>query len=274
MTAVEQWKAMIQAEHAQSEALRASAFAGGDHWRDFAANFRADPHRSGDPLLERLRREISPQDTVIDVGAGGGRMALPLALHCRRVVAVEPSPSMCRVLEEQAHKYGIGNVTLVQASWEEAQVDPADIVLCCHVLYTVQNVEPFLRKLESHARQRVLIVLHQESPQSQTYPLWREIHGRERLSLPSLPQLQEVLRELGIDATVEMLPPQLPRGFDSMDHAARDLSRRLYLPAGSPQEARLRELLPHRLVERDGQLYIAGAPPQVPALVWWTPTRG
>ncbi len=89
---------MIQAEHAQSEGMRGEAPSPQDHWRPYAARFRADPRRTDDPLVNRLAGELSPQQTLIDVGAGGGRLALPLALRCRKVVAVEPSQSMVEVL--------------------------------------------------------------------------------------------------------------------------------------------------------------------------------
>jgi SAM-dependent methyltransferase len=270
MSAVQNWKAMIQAEHAQSERMRA-AITLGDYWQDYASTFKDDPYRSGDPLLDRLLQEISSHDTVIDVGAGGGRMALPLALHCQRVVAVEPSPSMASVLEQQARHYGVENVFLVQALWEEAEIQPADITLCCHVVYTIQAIEPFLRKLEAHARKRVLIVLYQTPPQSQIYPLWKEVHGEERLPLPSLPQLEQVLLELGINARVEMLPAHPPRGFDNLEEAGKQLSSRLYLAEGSEKKAKLRNLLPERLEEMDGTFWIKGAEPLRPSLVSWPP---
>jgi hypothetical protein len=270
MSAVQRWKAMIRAEHAQSEKMRVPAPTG-DHWQDYAQMFRTDPHRSGDPLLDRLLEEVSPEDILIDVGAGGGRMALPLALHCRQVVAVEPSPSMARVLEQQAQEHGIGNIALVQASWEEAEVEPADLTLCCHVLYTVQEIRPFLKRLESHSRKRVLIVLYDAPPQSQIYPLWQEIHGEERLPLPSLPELEEVLHELGIEAQIEMLFPQPPRCFDSLEQVIDQLSRRLYLAEGSLKKARLTSILPERLEVVDGTFYIRDAQLVRPALVSWQP---
>jgi hypothetical protein len=243
----------------------------GDFWREYAPMFRTDPHRTGDPILDRLLEEVSPDDTLIDVGAGGGRMALPLALHCRQVVAIEPSPSMVHVLEEQAREHHIGNITLVQASWEEAEVGPADLTLCCNVLYTIQEIEPFLRKLESHARKQVLIVLYSTPPQSQIYPLWQEIHGEERIPLPSLPELAEVLQELGIPAQVELLAPQPARGFDSLEQAVEQLASRLYLAEGSDKKARLASILPQRLAEMDGTWQIRGARPMEPALVSWSP---
>lgn len=270
MSAVQRWKALIQAEHAQSERMRVAA-PPSDFWRDYAPMFRTDPHRSGDQILNRLLSEVSPDDTLIDVGAGGGRYSLPLALHCRQVVAVEPSPSMVHVLEEQAREYGIGNITLVQATWEEAEVEPADLTLCSNVLYTIQEIEPFLRNLESHARKRVLIVMYSTPPQSQIYPLWQEIHGEERIPLPSLPELEDVLRELDIAAQIEMLDPQAARGFDSLEQAVNQLSSRLYLAEGSDKKARLDNISPERLEEVDGTFRIRGAQPMEPALVSWQP---
>lgn len=268
MSAIQQWRAMIEAEHAQSERMRASV-PPEDHWQDYAHRFRVDPYRSGDALLDRLRQEVGPRHTIIDVGAGGGRLALPLALQCQQVVAVEPSPSMASVLLQQAAEYGIDNLSLIQARWGDAQVAPGDIALCVHVLYTIQEVGPFVRKLAAHAREKVLIVLHKTAPLSQIYPLWKEVHEEERLPLPALPQLEKALEELGIAHQVEMLAPQPPWGFGSLEQAIDELARRLYLAPGSAQKARLMEMLPEKLEQVEGVFRIRGAPPMEPALVWW-----
>ena len=266
---------MILAEHAQSERMRAALAeeppATRDHWQPYANMFQADPHRTDDAILNRLRQEVSPQHTVIDVGAGGGRMALPLALCCRQVVAVEPSPSMGEVLLQQAAEYSINNVSLVSATWEDSQVEPADLALCCNVVYTVQEIDCFVRKLEAHAGERVLVVMYNAPPQSQLYPLWEEIHGEERLALPSLPQFEQVLAEMGVDAQIDRLPPRGGYGFDNLEQAAQQLSRRLYLPEASDKLAKLIGLLPQRLEEIQGKLRVRGDVPLVPALISWRP---
>ena len=260
----------MEAEHAQSERMRAES-PPEDHWQPYAQQFRADPHRSDDPLLDRLLQEVAPHHTAIDVGAGGGRLALPLALRCRHVVAIEPSPSMASVLLQQASDYGIHNVSLVQSRWEEAELDPGDVALCAHVLYTVRDIEHFVKKLEAHAHERVLVVIFKAPPQSQTYALWKHLHGEERLPLPALPQFEEVLQDLGIDAQVEMLPSPGVRGFDSPQEAIEQLSRRLYLAPGTPKSTLMEEMLPDLLEEVDGTFRIRGAQPLEPVLVWWRP---
>ena len=270
MPATQRWKSMIQTEHAQSDGMRASA-PHVDHWRPYARQFQADPRRSDDELVDRLVSQVARNQTIIDVGAGGGRLALPLALHCRHVTAVEPSESMASVLLEQAGEHSIENVTLVQARWEDAQVEPADIVLCAHVIYTVTEIEQFVRKLEAHARERVIIVAYDAAPQSQTYPLWKQVHGVERLPLPTLPEFEEVLAQLGISARVDRMTPQPPRGFDSLEQAAGQISSRLYVVGGTPQETKLVEVLREALEEVDGVFKIRGANPLTPALVSWQP---
>ncbi len=46
---------------------------------------------AGDPFLRRLRRVTHPSSTVIDIGAGTGRFALPLATSVRRVTESTPA---------------------------------------------------------------------------------------------------------------------------------------------------------------------------------------
>lgn len=271
MTAIDHWRAMIQAEHAQSDAMRPQP-PPHDHWRPYARRFSADPRRSDDDFLNRLLAEISPDQTAIDVGAGGGRLALPIALRCRHVTAVEPSQAMGEVLSQVAGEHHISNVSLVRSGWEEAQVDPAGQVLCVHVLYTIQDIGGFVKKLQEHARDQVMVVMYGAPPQSQIYPLWGKVHGSPRLPLPSVPEFKEVLRELGIDAQEEALPVQPAGGFDSLEQALDKLSQRLFLGEGSAKREILANLLPQELEELDGAFRIRGAVPLQPWLIRWPGT--
>ncbi|MDH3599035.1 MAG: hypothetical protein OEU26_05275, partial [Candidatus Tectomicrobia bacterium] len=187
------------------------------------------------------------------------------------VVAVEPSASMAAVLLQQMEDHDIPNVSLVTSPWEEAEVEVADIVLCAHVLYTVRNIEPFVRKLEAHARERVLVVLFQDHPQARIDLLWQDIHGEARQPLPSLSTFQDVLDELGIEVQTEEISPQPPRGFDSLEEALQQLSRRLYLKPDTPKRARLEQILPERLEEVGGVFQIRDAGLVRTALVEWRP---
>ena len=260
---------MVEEEHAQSERAQGQREPPSDHWAPYAAGFASDPYRTDDPLLERLAQELGPSDTLLDVGAGGGRYTLALALKCRSVTAVEPSASMVAVLRQHFMVFRLGNVSVVESRWEDAQVDVADVVVCVHVLYVVRDIVPFLRKLEAQARRRVVVVVYQVNPQAYTFPLWEWVHGESRLSLPCLSQLLDVLQELGIAAHREILSSHPSRTFDSPQRALEQLGQRLYVEPGGPKQRSLELALERYLEEADGAYRIKDAPRLEPNVLWW-----
>ena len=267
MNAIETWGEMVRVEHEQSDRMRGVRPT--DHWTESAPQFKADPHRVGDALVEELRSRLRPGETLLDVGAGGGRLALPLALTCPTVTAVEPSPSMCSVLRETASESNITNVSIIEAGWLEASVEPADVVLCSHVVYVIEDIGPFVRKMDRHARRLVLAILFQAPPQSQFYGLWEQVHGEKRHGLPCLPEFLPVLEQLGIRPEVTELDEQPSRGFGSRQEASEMIARRIYVTPGTDAMTRLEGALDSSLHEVDGAWHIKGAQPLRPCIVAW-----
>src|SRR5262249_48035446 len=103
--ALRAWSDRVRANREQAERLRE-----GDPPRDFyapiASVFGADPRRTNEPALEVLRALARPGETWLDIGAGGGRYALPLALRAGRIIAVEPSEGMQAVLRGGMAEHG------------------------------------------------------------------------------------------------------------------------------------------------------------------------
>jgi len=65
-------------------------------------------------VLEVLREQFDlVGKTILDLGAGGGQTALPLARVATQVIAVEPEPAMRDIGERQARDQGIENVTFL-----------------------------------------------------------------------------------------------------------------------------------------------------------------
>src|SRR5215467_8630019 len=127
MSALEAWKQRVTAHREQSHRMRSAlGVTGQDRWEPFSAFFKADPHRTDDSEVNRLAQEVTPSATLLDVGAGAGRFALPLALRCKQVTAVEPSPSMRETLYHLAAEAGITNVTVMAHRWEDVEVEPVD----------------------------------------------------------------------------------------------------------------------------------------------------
>src|SRR6266508_1605855 len=92
--ALVEWAHRVRANRAQVDRVR--EVADGDFYAATSSLFVVDPRRSDadDPALAELRRLARPGETWLDIGAGAGRYALPLALIVREVIAVDPSPTM------------------------------------------------------------------------------------------------------------------------------------------------------------------------------------
>jgi 2-polyprenyl-3-methyl-5-hydroxy-6-metoxy-1,4-benzoquinol methylase len=269
------WAEAVRSEHEQADRVRASA-AESDYWKPFAHRFHAASggDGGGDPGLGTLLDLVRPEHTVLDVGAGAGRIALPAAKKCRRVTAVEPSKAMRERLAAQMAEWGVTNLDVVASTWEEAVAPVADVVICSHVLYTVADPVAFVRKLEAHARVVVAVVMFDQPAAHAFFPLWPAVHGEERISLPCLPEFRLLLDEMGVRYNASRLPRREPRGFESTDQAIAEATARLFVAPGSPKAAKLEAAVRSSLVPADGGVRFKWASAQQPWLVTWKPATG
>ena len=271
-SAVQRWNEILDARAQQMDAAyarldRTSA----DFWERRASGF----HRStkdtitSDPFYLRLCDIVTPQTSVLDVGAGTGRFSLALAPQAEHITAVEPSAAMMDFLRRDAADKGLSNISYVQITWQEAPDNlQADIVICSHVLYPIRDIEPFLSKLQKATRQDCYIYSRATHIDALTADLWQHFHHDERRIPPSYIHVLDVLYEMGIFANVEIvtLPPSLR--YPSLNVAVTEMSEQLILPDDEKTREELHALLERWLVERDGML----VPPQqevVCAIIWW-----
>ena len=271
-SAIEYWNNRVETHHAQSiRAEKELPKTEGDFWAPMVASFKDDPHRTGDTILNRLSRDLTANITVLDVGGGAGRFALPMALKSRHVTVVEPSASMLEGLAEGMKEAGIDNISAVQQDWEDARVEPSDVLVCAHVVYGISDIEPFLRKIDSSTNERVMILIFTETPMGGMTEVWKRVHGEDRIDLPALPELMNVLWEMDIYPDVEMVQTSGPRSAEDMESALEMLRRIVYVEPGTEKDTRLMEAAKELLIETSDGLVVKGAKPRRQALVSWKP---
>src|SRR5207302_1926111 len=169
------------------------------YWDKRARSFNAATRARKDGFLELLEPWLAPDRTLIDVGAGAGRYAAPLAERLDWVTAVEPSQGMRDLIPER------DNMTVIASSWELAEAAPADLVICCHVLYGVADAVRFIEKMEANARLRVFIQLRYGQLRTPADPLWELMRGTPRARMPAFGDLWNLLEQMGIHAEVSVL---------------------------------------------------------------------
>lgn len=268
------WAERVQANREQAERLREGA-PEGDFYAPVSSLFVADPRRTGEPALDRLRELTEPEQTWLDVGAGAGRYALPLALRVREVIAVEPSASMRQAMRTGIAEHGIQNIRIVGGAWPEVlstlgETPIADIALIAHVGYDIEHIGPFLDALEAAVRERCVAVLTDRSPASVADPFWPIVHGEERVALPALPELIAVLRARGRETRLQRVE-RPPRTFESPQALETFVRRQLFIAPGGPKDDRFRAALRDRIVEREGGWTLADPPAGSIGIVTWEP---
>lgn len=273
-SAVERWNEIHDARAHQMDAAYARlGRTSADFWERRARGF----HRStkdtvaNDPFYLRLRDIVTPQMSVLDVGAGTGRFTLALAPQAKHITAVEPSSAMLNYLRQDASERGLSNISSIQTTWQEApDTLQADIVICSHVLYPIRDIVPFLAKLNAATLQGCYLYLFATHLDAQLNHLWRHFHGEERHLPPGYIHVLDVLYEMCIYANVEIVKLPSSLRYPSLDVAVQELLDRLILPDNEQTRAELRRLLLGRLVERDGML-VTTVQEVVCGIVWWQP---
>ena len=242
-----------------------------DFYAPVADRFRVDPRRTGDPSLDALLELTRPDDTWLDVGAGGGRYTLPLALAVREVIAVEPSPGMLAVLREGVAQHQIGNVRALEGRWPAAAgpATEADVALIAHVGYDVEQIGPFLDAMERSARRLCVAMLFWRRPAWAFDRLWPAVYGVERAPLPGLRELVTLLMARGRPVGVRLVE-QEPARLTSPDQALEGARLQTWVRPGSDADGRLVAAVRERLVEREGRFAFDWAPSYL-GIVTWAP---
>ena len=271
---VEAWATRVRANREQSERVRE-----GPEPHDFYAPVRglfvADPRRADAPTLDPLLELARPGETWLDIGAGAGRYALPLALRVREVVALDPSEGMLEALRLATAQHGIHNVRTVHARWPPdgaAGTAPrADVALIAHLGYDVERIGEFLDGMEAAAGRLCVAVLAERVPSAPAGPFWPAVHGEERAELPALAEFLAILRARGRMPAV-MYADRQRRGFASRDALVAWLRTQLFIGAGSAADRRLAAALEPRMVAADdGSVSLASAVESRVGIARWAP---
>lgn len=272
--AVRRWQELVDRRRRQIEAASAAVgLAREDYWAGRAAQYARSIREidRDDPFVDLVLQRVTPDSTVLDVGAGTGRHAVRLAQVARRVVAIDPSRAMLSFLRAEAEGLNLRNIEIVEGAWPDVDAPPGDVAICSHVLYPIYDIVAFLRKLDSSATW--CFVYLRVDPIVTDLGLWREFHGEPLTDQPTHADALDVIHELGIAPNVTVFRLEARRSFASWDEAIDQTLRSVCVPDTPEHRSRLAELLRTRLrEEEDGMVR---TPPQTirTAVLWWGPDQ-
>jgi ubiquinone/menaquinone biosynthesis C-methylase UbiE len=222
----ELWKAIRVSSYERSRKDRDPAVI----WDKRAAAYQRASRDEREATMRDLGfLDLRPDDTVLDMGAGTGRLAVPVAGRVAWVTALDPSGGMLGVLRERMQKAGRSNYSCVQMRWEDVEIDrdidPHDVVIAAFSL-GFYDLESALKKLDRAAKRCVYLFWHAgEWRGAEEMMLYHEVFGKEGIVRKGYPDYifpVNILHDMGIYTDVSIYPAAWNSLYESVDEAVEN----------------------------------------------------
>lgn len=209
---------------------------------------------------------------VLDIGAGPGTFAVPLAARGCAVTAVEPSDVMREALAERIFQENITGITVIPKRWEDVCADelgkPFDVVIASYSL-TMMDIAGAVEKMQRCCRGTVHLFWFLTPPTwaKVNRDLWPLIHGGEFPGEPTADWLYMVLWEMGIYANLTVETKSPATSFATFEEAAGEYNRRLNCM--TPEHEEIVKNYLHAMLRNTGQGFVLDGE-TLGAHIWWS----
>ena len=211
-------------------------------------------------IMSRIK--IEPSYRVLDIGAGPGTTAIPLAKIANSVTVVEPSNGMLARLNENVSKHNLANITCLNKKWEDIEIGSGkdieagghDVVIASHSLI-IKDIKDALVKINDAVKRNVYIfIVAGRRNEKEGSSLW-SLFNREKTALrPDYIYLYNILYQLGIYANVEIIDANHNMQFPDLDAAV--LHYKTWMNVSGADEEKLRLYLSENLVKENDAFWL------------------
>ncbi len=213
---------------------------------------------------------LSNSSTVLDIGAGPGTLALPIAKTVKSITAIDFSAGMLKTLNNSAEEDGIENIRTIQCAWEDdwakKNIEPHDIAVASRSM-GVKDLEAALIKINSFAKKFVFISDRIGSTPFEAAAF--HAIGRNFQPGPDYIYTLNTLYNLGIHPNVTVLEIDKELHFKTMEEAFQSFQW-MFQNLNDNEKSSLNNYINSRITDRnDGGFTVERETPARWALIWW-----
>ena len=159
------------------------------------------------PLYREIITHLRDDGTVIDIGAGVGRFAIPLAQEGFSVTAVEPNKEMLKHLLGSIGQNGLtSRINVIQSSWPVDKDLQADVTFASFVIQFSRDPENFIHSMEKCTNKRCILSVHVDQPLGFLKDIWQVFRPSEAVpAMLTFSDLYPMLLNMGIIADVAII---------------------------------------------------------------------
>ena len=192
---------------------------------DRAADVYDTTRRAAQPeAVEALAAELSDCSSVLELGVGTGRLAVPLMERGFRVLGVDLSRKML----DQGRAKGLERLVMGNVCQLPFRPKSVDAVLAVHVLHLIENLRDVVTEAAATARKKLVVLTERYEPPGQSIS-WA--YGQAVRTRGVLSARRWVQPELGIGMVVRPRRIEAVVRYEereSADAALAALERRLW----------------------------------------------
>jgi ubiquinone/menaquinone biosynthesis C-methylase UbiE len=237
-----------------------------DHWAKSVSHTGSHGKYTGE-LLKRMK--LSSDFSVLDVGAGTGKLTLPLAQRVQFVTALDQSAVMLDIIRKKAAAQNIQNIRLLHLDWNKATTGKDfqlhDIVLASRSLPSGNDITGSLKLIDKSAGYACYLTLKADGYDRLEADLCRLLNI-EYNPLPEYTILYNLIYSLGILANVDIFRTNDRRTYSSLEEAYTQIVRSYPVNDGQVRQ-KIMDFLAARLYQQDGSLILDKKTDW--ALIWW-----
>jgi SAM-dependent methyltransferase len=269
MQGIINWNELWKVMRSSSPWKRSLDEPAGSFWDGRAKQFNESMMQNRERSQKQMAKiDLAPDCTVLDVGCGTGRLAIPIAKQVASVTAVDPSGGMLACLQENMEREGVTNIRCINKQWEDIELgvdlEPHDVVIASHSL-SMLDIQEALAKMDAAAKKSVYLFTF--AGRWMDGGLCEEICGEKRHSWSDYIHLCNILHDMEIYADVKIWDSEFEQRYANIDEAVTRMKEMYDLP--SEKDGALRAYLSETLVRDDGTLCLKRKSKS--AMIRWQP---